>query len=174
MLAQTNRPSLFLPITSLQLQHYHGVAHSFAQWQPSIPRIANSFRTLPVATGVESCPTPTVYPLCSVPCAPLCPLCSDLSALCVALLLHAFTRLRHHTRHVPPLSPVDSLDCAYFLSPRGCSLHHSASTPRPTHFLRSSAFGYNPFALPPCQPANTPSGSPAGSQSKNERCNRDA
>src|SRR6266446_115243 len=27
----------------------------------------------------------------------------------------------HHMRHVTPLSPVPSLACAYFLSPRGCT-----------------------------------------------------
>src|SRR5713226_5818056 len=28
---------------------------------------------------------------------------------------------RRHMRHVAPLSPVPSVDCAYFLSPRGCA-----------------------------------------------------
>src|SRR5713101_3535630 len=28
---------------------------------------------------------------------------------------------RRHMRHVAPLSPVTSVDCAYFLSPRGCT-----------------------------------------------------
>jgi hypothetical protein len=28
------------------------------------------------------------------------------------------SRFRHHMRHVAPLSPLASLDCAYFLSPR--------------------------------------------------------
>src|SRR6267143_6502420 len=27
----------------------------------------------------------------------------------------------HHMRHATPLSPVPSLACAYFLSPRGCT-----------------------------------------------------
>src|SRR5258708_2081881 len=31
----------------------------------------------------------------------------------------ATLRFRHHMRHVAPLSPVASLDCAYFPSPRG-------------------------------------------------------
>src|SRR5713226_1107081 len=31
-------------------------------------------------------------------------------------------RFRRHMRHVAPLSPVPSLDCAYFPSPRGCTL----------------------------------------------------
>ncbi len=38
----------------------------------------------------------------------------------------------HHMRHVTPLSTVPSLDCAYFLSPRGCApyaLQISASDP---------------------------------------------
>ena len=29
--------------------------------------------------------------------------------------------MRRHMRHVAPLSPVASIDCAYFLSPRGCT-----------------------------------------------------
>src|SRR5713101_6604349 len=29
--------------------------------------------------------------------------------------------LQNHMRHVAPLSPVASVDCAYFLSPRGCT-----------------------------------------------------
>jgi hypothetical protein len=32
---------------------------------------------------------------------------------------HATLCFRRHMRHVAPLSPVASLDCAYFLSPRG-------------------------------------------------------
>jgi hypothetical protein len=30
-------------------------------------------------------------------------------------------RFRHHMRHVAPLSPVASVHCAYFLSPRRCT-----------------------------------------------------
>src|SRR5712692_6640374 len=30
-------------------------------------------------------------------------------------------RVRRHMRHVTPLSPVPSLDCAYFPSPRVCT-----------------------------------------------------
>src|SRR5260370_7444975 len=37
----------------------------------------------------------------------------------------ATLRCRHHMRHVAPLSPVASLDCAYFPSPRGCTLRAS-------------------------------------------------
>src|SRR5216683_963946 len=33
----------------------------------------------------------------------------------------AALRCRHYVRHVAPLSPVASLDCAYFPSPRGCT-----------------------------------------------------
>jgi hypothetical protein len=36
--------------------------------------------------------------------------------------LRAELRSRRHMRHVAPLSPVPSLDCAYFPSPRGCTL----------------------------------------------------
>jgi hypothetical protein len=31
--------------------------------------------------------------------------------------------LQNHMRHVAPLSPMASVDCAYFLSPRGCMYH---------------------------------------------------
>src|SRR5258708_4128194 len=41
-----------LPITSLQLQRFHAVAHSFAQRRAAIPPIFNSFHTLSIATGV--------------------------------------------------------------------------------------------------------------------------
>src|SRR5229473_6611380 len=34
----------------------------------------------------------------------------------------ATLRFRRHMRHVAPLSPVTSVDCAYFLSPRGCGV----------------------------------------------------
>src|SRR6266481_136228 len=52
MLASINRPSPFLPITSLQPQQFHTVTHSFAQRRSIIPSIFNSFRTLSIATGV--------------------------------------------------------------------------------------------------------------------------
>ena len=52
MSASINRPSPFPPITSVQPQHYHVLTHSFAQRQPAISPIFNSFRTLSIATGV--------------------------------------------------------------------------------------------------------------------------
>src|SRR6267143_5369321 len=52
MLASINRPSPFLPITSLQPQHYHAITHSFAQRRSTISSVLNSFRTLSIATGV--------------------------------------------------------------------------------------------------------------------------
>src|SRR6266478_2548278 len=51
MSASINYLSPFPPITSLQPQHYHEIAHSFAPRQPAIPSILNNFRTLSVATG---------------------------------------------------------------------------------------------------------------------------
>src|SRR5258706_5448714 len=134
MLARTSRPSPFPPITSMQPPHYHGITHSFAQRQPSIPSIFNSFRTLSIATEVVP---PSLSKSRGV--SSLWSLCSDLSALCVALLPAS---ARRHMRHVAPLSPVDSLGCAYFPSPRGVP-------PQPTNFLRTPSFGYNPLALPP-------------------------
>ncbi len=35
--------------------------------------------------------------------------------------IHATLRFRRRMRHVAPLSPVPSFDCAYFPSPRGCT-----------------------------------------------------
>src|SRR6266478_1806731 len=52
MLAQTNRPSPFLPIISLQTQQFHAITHSFAQRQLNISIVSNALRTLSVATGV--------------------------------------------------------------------------------------------------------------------------
>src|SRR5260221_14568825 len=117
MLVRTSRPSPLPPITSIQPLYFHAIANTFAQRQPSIPSIFNSFRTLSIATGV----VPPLWPLFT----PFTPSfegsfegCSDLSALCVALF-PASASLRRHMRHAAPLSPVDSLGCAYFLSPRG-------------------------------------------------------
>jgi hypothetical protein len=45
-------------------------------------------------------------------------------------------RFRRHMRHVAPLSPVASLDCAYFPSPRGCTL----SSPLVYPELRGATF----------------------------------
>jgi hypothetical protein len=206
MLAQTSRPSLFLPITSLQLQHYHGITHSFAQRQPSIPPIFSSFRTLSIATGVV--PLPQLrrgYPLCGLPY-------SDLSVLCVALFLHlpvcAITCATW--RLYPPWNQsIPHTSCHHGRAPRP-SRRNSASTLRLcvilclcfhilTKLLAGNSFPFtfiqNPrggaLKNPPIfsvrqlsdtilslclrrQPANTPSGSPAGSQSTHERCNRDA
>src|SRR5713226_3359944 len=47
-------------------------------------------------------------------------------------------RSRRHMRHVAPLSPVASLDCAYFLSPRGV----------PPLALRISRLWPSPFGSP--------------------------
>src|SRR6266478_2711816 len=52
MLASINRPSPFLPIISLQPQHYHAITHSFPQRRSAISPIFNSFRTLSIVTGV--------------------------------------------------------------------------------------------------------------------------
>ncbi len=54
--------------------------------------------------------------------------------------------LRRHMRHVTPLSPVPSLDCAYFLSPRRCgarssSSRHSSLATR--HFPPAPLFSYS-------------------------------
>src|SRR6266404_5950040 len=51
MLARTDRLTPFPLITSLQPQHFHTIAHSFAQRRSLIPSISNSFRTLLMLTG---------------------------------------------------------------------------------------------------------------------------
>ncbi len=60
--------------------------------------------------------------------------------------------LRRHMRHVTPLSPVPSLDCAYFLSPRRCgarssSSRHSSLATR--HFPPAPLFSYSYKSLFP-------------------------
>ena len=58
MSVAVNTPTPFLPITSLQLQHFQAVTRSFAQRRQIISSVFNNFRTLSVATGVVhvSCP----------------------------------------------------------------------------------------------------------------------
>ena len=46
----------------------------------------------------------------------------------VSTLTSAPFRLRRHMRHVAPLSPVASVDCAYFPSPRGVCPPNALST----------------------------------------------
>jgi hypothetical protein len=52
MLARPNLVSSFLPITYMQPQHYHAIAHSFAQRQLTKPFLIRGLRTLSIATGV--------------------------------------------------------------------------------------------------------------------------
>src|SRR6266404_3385929 len=52
MLAQTSRPSPFLPIISLQTQQFHAITHSFAQRQLNISIVSNALRTLSIVRGV--------------------------------------------------------------------------------------------------------------------------
>src|SRR5258708_7760502 len=54
--------------------------------------------------------------------SPLLLTSSDFSRQSLATLC-----FRRHMRHVAPLSPVTSVDCAYFLSPRGVRLSISDS-----------------------------------------------
>src|SRR5882757_4968702 len=52
MLVDSELPTPFLPITSLQFPYFQAVAHSFARRRSTIPPVFNNFRTLSVATGV--------------------------------------------------------------------------------------------------------------------------
>src|SRR5229473_5046762 len=56
MSVAVNCPTPFLPITSLQLQHFQAVTHSFVQRRPIISSVFSNFRTLSVATGVVPFP----------------------------------------------------------------------------------------------------------------------
>src|SRR6266403_6236180 len=51
MLFALEIPTPFLPITSLQLQYFQAVTHSFVRRRSTIPPVFNNFRTLCVATG---------------------------------------------------------------------------------------------------------------------------
>src|SRR5258706_3751036 len=51
MSALVNALSRFLPITSLQVEHYHADTHSFAQRRAAISSVLNGLRTLCIVTG---------------------------------------------------------------------------------------------------------------------------
>ena len=77
-----------LPITSLQLQQFHEITHSFVQRRSAIPPIFNGFRTLSIATGVYPPPTflsgprrfSASVPRWQIPCSQK--LAASLSSLC--------------------------------------------------------------------------------------------
>src|SRR5712692_6667876 len=56
--------------------------------------------------------------------------------------------LQNHMRHVAPLSPVASVDCAYFPSPRGCTTLFRPHSPLATRLSRALAKGRCPRADP--------------------------
>src|SRR5713226_8526910 len=58
------------------------------------------------------------------------------------------SRFRHHMRHVAPLSPVVSVDCAYFSSPQGCTQSSSTFHESPLQFRVSVA---NPMFSAACR-----------------------
>src|SRR5712664_1878791 len=53
MLVRRNLASSFLPMTSLQVQLFHSITHSFAQRRHAIPPILNSFHTLLPLTAIS-------------------------------------------------------------------------------------------------------------------------
>src|SRR5713101_2473878 len=61
----------------------------------------------------------TSTPLFSVHCALFCKMGGW-----VPQHFRAELRSRRHMHHVAPLSPVASLGCAYFPSPRGCTVYY--------------------------------------------------
>src|ERR1700682_4638188 len=124
MLARPSNPSLFLPITSLQAQHYHGITYSFAQRQPAIPSIFNSFRTLSIATGVVP-PSPVQKPerivsVVSVLRSQCPPCCAFSFFIFMYLQIHCWQLLCFHIHTKPgpnqPFSP-----CASFRIQSSCS-----------------------------------------------------
>jgi len=54
MLPRQKRASSLLPIISVQTKQFHAVTQSFAQRRDAIPSILSNFRTLSVATGVDT------------------------------------------------------------------------------------------------------------------------
>ena len=51
MLVESNAASSFLPITSLQAEHYQATTHSFSQQESAIPSDFSGFRTLSIVAG---------------------------------------------------------------------------------------------------------------------------
>src|SRR5713101_2468124 len=56
-------------------------------------------------------------------------------------------RFRRHMRHVAPLSPVASVHCAYFLSPRGCTLARPPPLHRSAKMPLCKSFACHSYAL---------------------------
>jgi hypothetical protein len=102
---------LFL-ITSLQPLYFHAITHSFAQRRAAIPFTPKSLRTLSIATGVY----------------PLRPLCSALSALCVALFPPSSAQARQPVCLHRPGASLSSL-CALFCTRFLCFQSFAASFP---------------------------------------------
>jgi hypothetical protein len=71
-------------VTSIQPQYFHAITHSFAQRQSAIPPSINSFRTLPVTTGVYPLSVPDDRPSGLQACQLFCldRLGASLSSLC--------------------------------------------------------------------------------------------
>src|SRR5260221_1053289 len=154
MLARRSRPSPFLPITSLQPQHYHGITHSFAQRQPSIPPIFNSFRTLSVASGVvpPGYQNPEEHRLCGL-CAPIS----------VPSVLRFFPHLLAVICATWRPYPLWTHSVAH------TSRHHGGCPHNPYASFRIQSSCSATVANAMAQPDR-----PVGSQSNPERCNRDA
>ncbi|MCU1241350.1 MAG: hypothetical protein JWO71_2076 [Candidatus Acidoferrum typicum] len=159
MLARPSNPSPFLPITSLQAQHYHGITHFFAQRQPSIPSIFNSFRTLSIATGVVP-PSPVQKPerivsvgsvvsVVSVLRSQCPPCCAFSFFIFMSLQIHCWQLLCFHIHTKPGPNP------AIF------SMRQLSDTILLLLCLRRQWTMAQPDR-------------PVGSQSNHERCNRDA
>jgi len=105
-------PLLF--ITSIQPQYFHAITHSFAQRQSTIPPNINSFRTLPVTTGV----LPVQLQIVSVLSVPLWQIHSfhrlgaSLSSLC-ALFRTCFLCFQSFAASFPKIPGVGYPECNY-------------------------------------------------------------
>ena len=116
-------PAAVKPFTAYHIPATPAVSCNYTLFRAATGRYPSYSQQLPHSFYRHGGGTPLPH-LCGL-------LCSDLSALCVALF-PAFARLRRHMRlmhpewiygmrHVAPLSPAPSVYCAYFPSPRGCT-----------------------------------------------------
>ena len=130
------------PKKSLDNQYTHVIPSVMLPRQTTLPRPpnpANSFAPVSLQPLVSSCPSfCEPRPLFSIICSLFCKNTGGgyPNTSAPALRFPRHMRLMHPEwiygmRHVAPLSPVPSLDCAYFLSPRGCTLERLQVTSHP-------------------------------------------
>src|SRR5258708_32835980 len=128
-------------ITSLML------ARRITLRQPLNP--ANSFPPIGLQPLVSSCPSfCEPRPLFSIACSLFLQNAGGGVGIPNTGTSAPGLRFRRHMRHVAPLSPVASVDCAYFLSPRGCThnafrLQTTPSDRRSPHQISVTGLAYD-------------------------------